>query len=84
MDDSEGKSLEQIRTFLAASDGTVRFAGRRRQEIYEWTERTLQRHLYASLKRVEKGLVRRYVALITGLSPARVARLIRQYAAAAA
>lgn len=79
MDDSEATSLEQIRAFLAASDGTVRFAGRRRQEVYEWTERTLVRHHYAGLKRREKGLVRQYVARITGLSRAQVARLIQRY-----
>jgi hypothetical protein len=79
MDDSEATSLEQIRAFLSASDQTVRFAGRRRQEVYDWTERTLVRHHYASLKRVEKGLVRRYVARMTGLSRAQVARLIQRY-----
>jgi hypothetical protein len=81
MDDSEATSLEQIRAFLEASDGTVRFAGRRRQEVYDWTERTLVRHQYATLKRPEKGLVRRYVACMTGLSRAQVARLIQRYRA---
>ena len=69
------------RAFLAASCGTVRFAGRCRKEVYAWTERTLVRHQYASLSRPEKGLIRRYVASITGLSRAQVARLIGQYAA---
>lgn len=81
MDDSEATSLEQIRAFLEASCGTVRFAGRCRQEVYGWTERTLVQHQYASLNRLEKGLVRRYIARMTGLSRAQVARLIRRYAA---
>jgi hypothetical protein len=79
MDDSEASSLEQIRAFLAGS-GEVRFAGQRREEIYAWTERTLVRHSYASLKRREKGLLRRYVARMTGLSRAQVTRLIAGYA----
>jgi len=79
MDDSEATSLEQIRAFLAGS-GEVRFAGQRREEVYAWTERTLVRHQYASLGKREKGLVRRYVARMTGLSRAQVTRLIADYA----
>jgi len=78
MDDSEATSLEQIRAFLAGS-GEVRFAGQRREEVYAWIERTLVRHHYPSLKRREKGLVRRYVARLTGLSRAQVTRLIAGY-----
>jgi transposase InsO family protein len=81
MDDSEATSLEQIRVFLGASSGTVQFAGRCRKEMYAWTERTLVRHHYASLKRLEKGLVRRYIACMTGLSRAQMTRLIGRYAA---
>jgi transposase InsO family protein len=75
MDDSEATSLEQIRAFLAGS-GEVRFAGQRREEVYSWVERTLVRHQYASLDRSGKGLVRRYLARMTGLSRAQVTRLI--------
>ena len=75
MDDSETTSLEHIRGFLAGS-GEVRFAGEQRDEVYAWTERTLVQHQYASLSRLEKGLVRRYVARMTGLSRAQVTRLI--------
>src|SRR4051794_10526424 len=79
MDDSETTSLEQIRAFLAGS-GEVRFSGQRREEVYGGTERTLVRHQYAALGRKEKGLVRRYVARMTGLSRAQVTRLIASYA----
>jgi hypothetical protein len=78
MDDSEATSLEQIRAFLAGS-GEVRFAGQRREEVYFWTEQTLVRHGYTALKRREKGLLRRYVARMTGLSRAQVTRLIASY-----
>jgi predicted DNA-binding transcriptional regulator AlpA len=79
MDDSEATSLEQVRAFLAGS-GEVRFAGQCRAEIYAWTERTLLRHQYADLSRREKGLLRLYVARITGLSRAQITRLIASYA----
>jgi transposase InsO family protein len=75
MDDSEAVSLEQIRGFLAGS-GEVRFTGLRRAEVYSWVERTLVRHQYASLARASKGLVRQYMARMTGLSRAQVTRLI--------
>lgn len=78
MDDSEATSLEQMRAFLAGS-GEVRFDGQRREEVYGWTERTLVRHRYTSLKRLEKGLLRRYIGRMTGLSRAQVTRLIAGY-----
>jgi transposase InsO family protein len=78
MDDSEAVNLEQIRAFLAGS-GEVRFAGLRRPEVYSWVERTLVRHEYARLGRVGKGLVRRYVARMTGLSRSQVTRLVAGY-----
>src|ERR1043165_4855456 len=80
MDDSEATSLEQIRVFLEGS-GEVRFTGQRREEVYAWTEQTLIRHRYPALSRREKGLVRRYVAGMTGLSRAQVTRLITSYTA---
>src|SRR6266576_1173202 len=78
MDDSEAWSLEQIRGFLAGSS-EVRFAGQRREEVYRWVEQTLARQQYARLNRSSKGLVRSYVARMTGLSRAQVTRLITAY-----
>jgi transposase InsO family protein len=78
MDDSETGSLEQIEAFLAGS-GEVRFAGQRREEVYGWVEQTLVRQRYASLDKAGKGLVRRYLARMTGLSRAQVTRLITAY-----
>ena len=75
MDDSAAVSLEQIRAFLAGS-GEVRFAGEQRAEVYAWVERTLVRHEYAGLRRADKGVVRQYLARMTGLSRAQVTRLI--------
>lgn len=79
MDDTEATSLEQIRAFLAGS-GEVRFAGQCRKEIYAWTERSLARHHYSALGRRDKGLMRRYIARMTGLSRAQLTRLITRYA----
>jgi transposase InsO family protein len=78
MDDSDASSLEQIRAFLAGS-APVRFSGCGRGEVYAWAEKTLVRHEYASLGKAGKGLVRQYLAQMTGLSRAQVTRLITCY-----
>src|SRR5262245_24954531 len=78
MDDSQATSLAQIRALVAASGG-VRFAGQRREEVYAWVEKTLVRHEYAGLRKPDKGVVRLYLAQMTGLSRAQVTRLIGGY-----
>jgi hypothetical protein len=75
MDDTEAAGLEQIRAFLAGSE-EVRFAGQRREEVYGWVEMTLVRLQYAILAKPDKGLVRRYLSRMTGLSRAQVTRWI--------
>jgi transposase InsO family protein len=78
MDDSQATNLEQIRALVAANGG-VRFAGQRRQEVYEWVERTLVRHEYASLRKPDKGVLRLYLGQMSGLSRSQVTRLITAY-----
>ena len=78
MENSEKLSLEQIQAFLEASQ-EVQFEGTRREEVYGWVTRTLCHQEYWKQKRTGKGLVRRYIARITGLSRAQVTRLIGRY-----
>jgi hypothetical protein len=78
MEDSDKLSLDQIQAFLDAS-GEVRFQARDRSELYGWVGRTLRQHDYSELPRSAKGLLRRYVAKMTGLSRAQTARLIGAY-----
>jgi transposase InsO family protein len=78
MEDGGRLSLEEIRAFLEAS-GEVKFEAQDRGELYEWVKQCLGRQGYGGLKRSGKGLVRRYVAKMTGLSRAQVARLIGCY-----
>jgi predicted DNA-binding transcriptional regulator AlpA len=76
--DGERLSLEQIRAFLEGS-GELRFEAVDRPERYQWVGRTLVDQEYARLGREGKGLVRRYLAKMTGLSRAQITRLIGQY-----
>lgn len=78
MDDSHATNLEQIRALVAANS-IVRFTGQKRQEVYEWVERTLVRHEYAGLRKPDKGVLRLYLAQMTGLSRAQMTRLITGY-----
>ena len=78
MDDGETQSLGQIRAFLEGS-GELRFQAQERQEVYVWVSRILRQQEYGRLKREGKGLLRRYIAKMTGLSRAQVTRLIGSY-----
>ena len=78
MQDGEKLSLEQIRAFLEASEA-VHFEGKRRREVYEWITRLLRQQGYRTQGKVVRGLLRRYVAKMTGRSRAQVTRRIGQY-----
>jgi len=78
MQAGERLSLEQIRAFLEASD-EVEFQGRNREEVYGWVNQALRQQGYQDLKRRGRGLVRRYMEKMTGLSRAQVTRLVTQY-----
>ena len=78
MQTSERLSLEQIQAFLDGS-GEVGFKGQNREEVYGWVNQTLRQQRYEALKRSERGVVRRYVEKMTGLSRAQTTRLITVY-----
>ena len=78
MDDSKWLSLEEIRAFLAGAEA-VEFAAQGQREIYPWVEGVLVRYEYAVQGKADKGLLRRYVGKMTGLSRAQVTRLITGY-----
>jgi transposase InsO family protein len=80
MDETNWLSLDEIRAFLVGAE-SVEFTARGRAEIYGWVERVLVRHEYARKGKSDKGMLRRYVEKMTGLSRAQVTRLIAAYGA---
>jgi transposase len=80
MQGGEKLGLEQIRALLEASQ-EVRFTGHSREDIYDWVGKTLREHDYAKQGREGKGLLRSYVAKMTGQSRAQATRLIGKYLA---
>ena len=73
-------SLEQIQTFMAASQ-EIRFEGRNRKETYHWVRQTLTEQQYHVQGKAGKGVLRCYLEKMTGLSRAQATRLIGQYLA---
>ena len=71
-------TLEQVRVFVEGSE-SVDFSGADRPSAYEFIRRTLASFGYRGLGKRDKGLIRCYLAKVTGLSRAQLTRLVRQY-----
>jgi transposase InsO family protein len=78
--EAEKLNLDQIGAFLKAS-ADIRFEGKNRKQVYGWVERLLRQQHYQEQGRKGRGLLRRYIAKMTGLSRAQVTRLIARYRA---
>ena len=66
--------------FVEASE-EIRFESKNREQVYGWLERVLVGQEYAQQGKSARGLVRRYIEKMTGLSRAQVTRLIARYTA---
>ena len=80
MHEAEKWSLEAIGRCVEASE-ELRFEGENRQQVYGWVERVLVQQEFAQQGKAARGLVRRYVEKMTGMSRAQVTRLIARYTA---
>jgi len=78
MNDKKLNTIEQVKQFLEGSEA-LEFGGVSIEERYRWLETVLVRFKYSQLRRVEKGVIRRYIEKMSGYSRAQVCRLIRQY-----
>ena len=78
MNDGNVQTIEQVREFMGGSEA-LEFRALSVGEKYKWIEEVLIRFSYHGLKRVEKGVIRRYIERITGYSLSQVSRLITEY-----
>ena len=78
--EAEKLSLQEIEKFLLAAQ-EVRFEASQREEVYGWVERLLCQQEYARQGRRARGLLRRYIGKMTGLSRAQLTRLVGGYVA---
>ncbi len=72
------QSLEHIRAFLEGTQ-SLGFQAPAREAAYDWLVGELRRLRYTRLGKADKGLVRRYLCKVTGLSRAQMTRLIAQF-----
>ena len=68
----------QMQQFLEAG-ATLSFAGTGRKPVYALIERTLRGCQYPALSKKDKGIVRRYLAKVSGLSRSQITRLIARW-----
>ena len=73
--ETEKLSLQEIEKFLLAAQ-EVRFEASQREEVYGWIERLLCQQEYVRQGRRARGLLRRYIGKMTGLSRAQLTRLV--------
>ena len=72
------RTIDELRDFMAGSE-PVDFHLTERRGAYDFVRRTVVRLGYSALTKAHKGVVRRFVAKVTGLSKAQTTRLIAQY-----
>jgi len=75
MHNLERLSLDEMEEFIAGSR-TVAFAAKGREMVYGFIECVLKQHPYRKLSKGQRGIVRRFLVKVTGLSRAQVTRLI--------
>jgi hypothetical protein len=73
--ETEKLSLQEMEKFLLAAQ-EVRFEASQREEVYGWIERLLCQQEYVGQGRRARGLLRRYIGKMTGLSRAQLTRLV--------
>ena len=60
------RTVDEVRDFMAGSE-PVDFHLTERRGAYDFVTRTLRRLSYAGLTKADKGVVRRFVAKVTGV-----------------
>ncbi len=78
MQNTERLTLEQIREFVEGSRA-VGFAAPKGEGVHEFIERVLRSQQYRRIGRGQKGIVRRFLAKMTGLSRAQLTRWIGRW-----
>ena len=75
MDDSGIVTISQVKKLLAASKG-LKLKSASRDDKYRWLEDILKRFKFFNVGRKEKGLLRKYMEQMTGISTSQLTRLI--------
>ncbi len=78
MQNLERLSLAEMKELIEGSRA-VRFDAHEQRDVYDLVERVLRAQRYTRLSKGQRGIVRRYLVKVTGLSRAQITRLIGQW-----
>src|ERR1700730_5340851 len=78
MQELERLNLVGMRELLEGSRA-IRFSVSGREEVYELVSRVLKAQQYRKLSKGQRGIVRRFLSKVTGMSRAQMTRLIQQW-----
>jgi len=78
MNDTQITTINDVKEFLLQKD-KVQYNYQNKAQAYSWIGDTLVKFAYIKLSKAYKGVLRAYVALMTGYCRAQVTRLITQY-----
>ena len=78
MNDTQIKTLEQVRQFLDGT-GAIDLVIETMKERYDWIRDTLIRFRYRHLGKADKGLLLDFLQKVSGYSRIQVKRLVKQY-----
>ncbi len=77
MNDSHIVSLKQLKEFLKVGK-LIQFQSFKKKEKYEWINKVLTRFQYFKLRKRDKGILREYIASMSGISQSQLTRLINR------
>lgn len=78
MIDSRLSGSKEIKELLKSTEA-VEFKRKDKAEAYKWMQETLEKFRYLKLRKEEKGIIRKYIAKMTGYSRSQITRLITRY-----
>jgi transposase InsO family protein len=76
MQDDNVVSIEQVKEFLKLNNEGAVFKAQNKKERNLWIEKVLGKFSYFSLRKRDKTIVKNYIEKMTGLSKARIKKLI--------
>ena len=78
MDDSDLKTIEDIKRFLRGS-ARIKLKATSRKEKYSWMNTTLAKFKYSRQRKKDKSLIKNYMLRMTGFSDAQMTRLVARH-----
>jgi transposase InsO family protein len=72
-------SIEDIRRFLDGTNIVAFNVVTTKQERYQWVQKTLKKHRYRKLRKLDKGTMTQYLMKVTSYSKSQIKRLIQQF-----